>query len=88
MGVNYAVEPARKWIEMTRYNINGIKYSSEDFVFIANESSVERKKGIESKHPVATPGCGMEEDWVAKILKIRAADEHHVYAGAMQQGLH
>lgn len=82
MDVNYAIEPAKKWMDMTRYNsfvLNGVKYYSEGFIFVANETSLERHKTTDSKKPsVGKPS--LEEDWVARILEIRASDEHHVYA--------
>ncbi|KAI7910891.1 hypothetical protein M0657_011190, partial [Pyricularia oryzae] len=83
MDVCYVVEPARKWIDMKRYKsfiLNGMKYHDKDSVFVANESSVERYKDSKSKQPTVSPISGMEKDWVARILEIRAADEHHVYA--------
>lgn len=57
-----------------------MKYHDKDSVFVANESSVERYKDSKSKQPTVSPISGMEKDWVARILEIRAADEHHVYA--------
>ncbi|KAI6518244.1 hypothetical protein MCOR16_009095 [Pyricularia oryzae] len=83
MDVYYVVEPARKWIKMKRYNsfvLNGIKYHNGNFIFVANEFTIERHKALESKRPTGTSMHGMEKDWVARILEIRAADEHHVYA--------
>ncbi|TLD10340.1 hypothetical protein PgNI_06310 [Pyricularia grisea] len=82
MDVPYAIEPAKKWMDMTRYNsfvLNGVKYFSEGFIFVANESSIERIKATENKgQPVVKSNT--DEDWVARILEIRASDEHHVYA--------
>uniref|UniRef100_L7J9Z5 BAH domain-containing protein n=1 Tax=Pyricularia oryzae (strain P131) TaxID=1143193 RepID=L7J9Z5_PYRO1 len=83
MDVYYIVEPTRKWFGMKRYNsfiLNGIKYHNEDFIYVANEFSIERHKALESKQPTRTSMLGSEKDWVARILEIRAADEHHVYA--------
>ncbi|KAH7012239.1 uncharacterized protein B0I36DRAFT_340721 [Microdochium trichocladiopsis] len=67
-------------MEMARYNsfvLNGVKYHSEGFVFVANDNSIERQKNPgESRQPRKKS----DDDWVARILEIRAADEHHVYA--------
>lgn len=58
--------------------VNGIKYFSEGFIYVANDSSVERQKSG-SNEPML-PRKKSEDDWVARILEIRASDEHHVYA--------
>lgn len=79
MDVHYVVEPARQWAEMTRYNsfvLNSMKYYCEGFIFVANDSSVERQKTSGPRDPRKRS----EDDWVARILEIRASDEHHVYA--------
>ncbi|EFW99557.1 hypothetical protein CMQ_7925 [Grosmannia clavigera kw1407] len=79
MDVHYVVEPARQWAEMTRYNsfvLNGVKYYCEGFIFVANDSSIERQKSAGPRDPRKRS----EDDWVARILEIRASDEHHVYA--------
>ncbi|KAI6754220.1 hypothetical protein HG530_012734 [Fusarium avenaceum] len=80
MDLYYTVEPGKRWQDMTRYNsfvLNGIKYYSEGFVFVANESTVEHQK-------LQNDGKGgfkrSNDEWVARILEIRASDEHHVYA--------
>ncbi|KAM7206598.1 hypothetical protein V8F33_000241 [Rhypophila sp. PSN 637] len=81
MDLHYSVDPQKKWTDMTRYNsfvLNGIKYFSEGFIYVANDSSVERQKAG-SNEPVL-PRKKSEDDWVARILEIRASDEHHVYA--------
>ncbi len=44
--------------------VNGVKYFSEGFIYVSNGSN----KTLEGK------------PWVARILEIRASDEHHVYA--------
>ncbi|KAJ6779554.1 hypothetical protein PWT90_05178 [Aphanocladium album] len=79
MDIHYRVEPRKRWMEMTKYNsfvLNGNKYLSDGFIFVANDEAIERQKsGKFSKHQVG-PG----DFWVARILEIRAADEHHVYA--------
>ena len=58
--------------------MNGIKYYSEGFVYVANETTLERQKAA---HGGTTGALNKsEDDWVARILEIRASDEHHVYA--------
>lgn len=53
--------------------VNGFKYCNDDFVYVANETTIERQK--------ATGRTSEATDyWVARILEVRAADEHHVYA--------
>lgn len=82
MDIHYAVEPAKRWSEMTRYNsfvLNGVKYFSEGFIYVANESTIERQKAISNKEQLG-PRQKSDDDWVARILEIRASDEHHVYA--------
>jgi hypothetical protein len=57
--------------------VNSIKYYSEGFVYVANESTVEHQKATN----YGKGGCKKSNDeWVARILEIRASDEHHVYA--------
>jgi len=58
--------------------VNGSKYFSEGFIFVANESTIERQRGDGSGRKV--PRKRSDDDWVARILEIRASDEHHVYA--------
>ncbi|KAH7012304.1 uncharacterized protein B0I36DRAFT_378478 [Microdochium trichocladiopsis] len=80
MDRHYQIAPFAKWMDMTRYNsfvLNGVKYHSEGFVFVATDNTIERQKNSgESRQPRKKSG----DDWVARILEIRAADEHHVYA--------
>ncbi|KAH7012730.1 uncharacterized protein B0I36DRAFT_256411 [Microdochium trichocladiopsis] len=80
MDRHYQIAPFAKWMNMTRYNsfvLNGVKYHSEGFVFVANDNTIERQKNLgESRQPRQKS----DDDWVARILEIRAADEHHVYA--------
>lgn len=107
MDVHYIVEPAKQWADMTRYNsfvLNSVKYYCEGFIYVANESSLERQRsGASSSSTTAAAAAGAgaagvggagsvgaqssigprkrsEDDWVARILEIRASDEHHVYA--------
>lgn len=50
--------------------MNQAKYFSEGFINVANDATV----GV--KDPAEKP----EKEWIARILEIRASDEHHVYA--------
>lgn len=56
--------------------VNGNKYPSEAFVFVANDDAVERQRSGKLSQVQVGPG----DFWVARILEIRASDEHHVYA--------
>lgn len=76
----YQVSPHQKWMDMTRYNsfvLNGVKYYSEGFIFVANSSTIERQRNPSEQRQ---PRQKLDDDWVARILEIRASDEHHVYA--------
>lgn len=79
MDIHYHVDPRKRWMEMTKYMsfvLNGTKYFCDQFIFVANDDAIERQKsGKIPKHQVG-PG----DFWVARILEIRASDEHHVYA--------
>ncbi|KEZ46469.1 hypothetical protein SAPIO_CDS0801 [Scedosporium apiospermum] len=80
LDLGYSVEPSAKWQEMTRYNsfvLNGAKYFSEGFIYVANDASIERQQDPTGK---SNPKRRTEDEWVARILEIRASDEHHVYA--------
>ncbi|QKD57457.1 uncharacterized protein FOBCDRAFT_277091 [Fusarium oxysporum Fo47] len=80
MDLYYTVEPGKRWQDMTRYNsfvLNSIKYYSEGFVYVANESTVEHQKAT---NDVKGGYKRSNDKWVARILEIRASDEHHVYA--------
>ncbi|KAK4140301.1 uncharacterized protein C8A04DRAFT_32181 [Dichotomopilus funicola] len=82
MDLHYQVDPLKRWTDMTRYNsfvLNGIKYFSEGFIYVANDSSIERQKAVNNNEPMH-PRKKSDDDWVARILEIRASDEHHVYA--------
>ncbi len=57
--------------------MNGVKYYSEGFIFVANNSTIERQKNPGETRPSRQKS---DDDWVARILEIRASDEHHVYA--------
>ncbi|KAF9879771.1 ebs-bah-phd domain-containing protein [Colletotrichum karsti] len=86
LDLEYNVHPQKKWLDMTRYNsfvLNGTKYFSEGFIYVANDQTVQRQKAAAEG---VTDGDGplkrskSDDDWVARILEIRASDEHHVYA--------
>lgn len=47
---------------------------------MANDTSVERQKAMADKEAAGEPRKRSYDDWVARILEIRASDEHHVYA--------
>ncbi|KAF5125916.1 Chromatin remodeling protein SHL [Metarhizium anisopliae] len=82
MNLAYAVEPRKRWQDMTRYNsfvLNGYKYCNDDFIYVANEATIERQKST-GKNPDAGNLLQSTDYWVARILEVRAADEHHVYA--------
>ncbi|CAH0019471.1 unnamed protein product [Clonostachys rhizophaga] len=81
LDVKYSVSPHVDWQAMTRYNsfvLGKEKFHTDDFVYVANEESIKRLK--------ATPdGSGASQsprsnDWVARILEIRALNEQNVYA--------
>ncbi|KAM0461324.1 hypothetical protein ACHAPV_004643 [Trichoderma viride] len=80
MKLVYNVDPRKQWLDMTRYNsfvLNGVKYYTEDFVYVANEATMERQNSL----PAGASKVAKKADyWVARILEVRAADEHHVYA--------
>lgn len=57
--------------------MNGAKYFSEGFIYVANDASIERQQDPTGK---SNPKRRTEDEWVARILEIRASDEHHVYA--------
>ena len=59
--------------------VNGVKYFNESWVHVANDSSIARQKAIKNDDPLQRRKKS-EDDWVARILEIRASDEHHVYA--------
>ncbi|RYO96654.1 hypothetical protein DL764_007435 [Monosporascus ibericus] len=66
---HYQVQPFQEWINMKEYGsfkYKGVKYSREGFVFVNNEGFQLSKKS--------------DKDLVARILEIRASDEHHIYA--------
>lgn len=56
--------------------MNGNRYLSEEFIFVANDEAIERQKAGKLPSDQISPA----DFWVARILEIRAQDEHHVYA--------
>ncbi|GJN70032.1 hypothetical protein PLICBS_004084, partial [Purpureocillium lilacinum] len=58
---------------------NNVKYYSDDFVYVANDTTVERQKRA-NEDPDQSDRAGLKGLWVARVLEIRALDEHHVYA--------
>ncbi|KAJ6437558.1 duf455 domain protein [Purpureocillium lavendulum] len=79
MDVSYRIEPLKGWLDMTRYKINNVKYYSDDFVYVANDMTVERQTRA-NEDPDQPDTAGLKGHWVARVLEIRALDEHHVYA--------
>ncbi|SCV61335.1 uncharacterized protein FFFS_15904 [Fusarium fujikuroi] len=53
------------------------KYNTESFVYVANELSKENKKAQDHGLSIYKKN---KDEWVARILEIRASDEAHVYA--------
>jgi hypothetical protein len=58
--------------------VNGYKYTTDDFVYVANDDSVEAQEPASRQEEGSLPPS--IHHWVARILEIRAADEQHVYA--------
>lgn len=82
MNLAYTVEPRKQWLEMTRYNsfvLNGYKYNHDEFVHIANDDTIELQKAT-GKNADGASLPQSADYWVARILEVRASDEHHVYA--------
>ncbi|ETS87809.1 hypothetical protein PFICI_01637 [Pestalotiopsis fici W106-1] len=80
MDRHYRVSPAKEWTDMTRYNsfvLNGVKYFAEGFIFVANRSTIDQPR---NPGQIVKNMDKSQEEWVARILEIRAKDEHHVYA--------
>ncbi|KAH7304593.1 hypothetical protein B0I35DRAFT_471909 [Stachybotrys elegans] len=82
LDVGYTVEPKEQWFNMTRYNsfiLNNFKYYIGDFVSVANDATVKLQEATMNKEVTGQFQKG-KDDWVARILEIRAVDMHHVYA--------
>lgn len=45
-------------------------------MYVANELSIEKQIAQDNGKNI----CENKDEWVARILEIRASDEHHVYA--------
>ncbi|KAI5455725.1 hypothetical protein BGZ63DRAFT_136852 [Mariannaea sp. PMI_226] len=59
--------------------VNKVKYATDNFVYVANKWTIGRQRPeVTSAKDSGTKQ--LVRDWVARILEIRAADEHHVYA--------
>lgn len=56
--------------------MNQAKYFSEGFIYVANDSTIAPKDPPQN----GSTKRRQPDEWVARILEIRAADEHHVYA--------
>ncbi|RYP54115.1 hypothetical protein DL768_001117 [Monosporascus sp. mg162] len=66
---HYQIQPSKEWNNMRQYSSFSYKdsnYFEKDFVFVNSEGLQLSEKS--------------DEDLVAKILEIRASDEHHIYA--------
>ncbi|KOS22010.1 hypothetical protein ESCO_002328 [Escovopsis weberi] len=77
----YTIEPESDWLSMTRYNsfvLNGVKFCVDDYIYVANEWTVERPSKV-TRADDGSAAKRRDEHWVARVLEIRAADEHHVY---------
>ncbi|KAG6008876.1 hypothetical protein E4U21_003687 [Claviceps maximensis] len=82
MDLIYTVEPQKQWLDMTRYNsfvLNGYKYAHDEFVYIANDTTIELEKTT-GKNADGESLLQSTDYWVARILEVRASDELHVYA--------
>lgn len=76
----HTISDERCWLTLhLRHKVNGVKYFSEGFIYVANDSSIERQKAANDNKPMQIRKKS-DDDWVARILEIRASDEHHVYA--------
>ncbi|CAK7267200.1 hypothetical protein SEPCBS119000_002419 [Sporothrix epigloea] len=76
--------------------LNGLKFYCEGFISVANDASLEHQKSGTSAGSAAYGAAGLasagafgargddgkrsDDDWIARVVEIRASDEHHVYA--------
>lgn len=64
--------------------MNNVKYYVENFIYVANDLSIKKKdpkQGEKGPNDETTaPIQRRDTEWVARILEIRARDEHHVFA--------
>lgn len=58
--------------------MNGYKYGHDDYIYVANETTIARQKKARRAEGGSLPQS--TDYWVARILEVRASDEHHVYA--------
>ncbi|KAH7192833.1 uncharacterized protein B0J16DRAFT_333803 [Fusarium flagelliforme] len=73
----HSVKPTDTWYNMTSYKsfvLSGVKHKLGDFIFLANEQTIKRRKVDEDQTPQE------DEEWVARVLEVRAKDANHVYA--------
>lgn len=59
--------------------MNQAKYFSEGFIYVTSDSSIATRDAAAGADP-NVPRKRSDSEWVARILEIRASDEHHVYA--------
>jgi hypothetical protein len=79
LDILYAVEPGTAWQDMTSYKsfvLGGLKYKRDDFVAVANERTIK----CPTKLDKSKGNRDGDEEWVARILEVRASDVNHVYA--------
>lgn len=56
--------------------MNNVKYFAENFIYVANDMSIKKRDPKQDPPTLQR----RETEWVARILEIRAKDEHHVFA--------
>lgn len=59
--------------------VNGYKYTHDEFVYIANDATIELQKAT-VKNGDGASLLQSTDYWVARLLEVRASDELHVYA--------
>ncbi|KAL2207228.1 hypothetical protein CC79DRAFT_1321349 [Sarocladium strictum] len=75
LDMHYTVTPAQQWADAKRYKsfrLNDTSYTSGQFVYVANPDTVETQRKMGVRIPT--------DEWVAKILEIRAVNEQNVFA--------
>lgn len=76
----YVVGPDNAWQKLTSYKsfvFGGLKFKRGDFVSVANETTIRGPNIIDKSYENERIN---DQDWVARILEIRASDANHVYA--------
>ncbi|KAH6874568.1 hypothetical protein B0T10DRAFT_205115 [Thelonectria olida] len=76
----YTVEPWEQWDEMTSYTsfiVKGERFERGDFIQVASEMALKRTRD-EGASKFSTDTS--DHSYIACILEIKAADEHHVFA--------